>query len=859
MPFLHKKNHLNNLLLFAVSVALLIIAILPFKLSIAKEVVLINKYSVQDAYSLKEQNQQNPQQQQKSNANKSFVQSITITADNIEASGGSLKQDLQANKKQSTERQKLAKQDLNIKATSNVVIKTSDGDVINSGKLLIFKADNLAKLAGGVKMSLVSPEVLQNTGGYSLKMESEDLTIKNTIDTFEATKPHMVLNKEASSLYLKSDNLQRDGNIFKLSNPTITGCSFEFCEANKILPWSFRASTASLNTKTQSLEMKNFRFRLYNVPIFYLPIVKTHIKKEESYVKNQQILLIGNQTGFAFSLKEPNRERTRGYSITPTIELYATTPINTIMNSFSGKKQTSTIQQRMHNIGFVIRKDSQNQSLTFKTKYANDFIPSVVTQSIASDASKQSRYFVKVEGFYLKDLNFLKKSRIDYSFTDVSDIFFMSKYDNEPMLPYYQNKLNYQVSKKNNAEVFTINATTFTNIQMRNIMTENQKPAIMPNFSYQKTIFGNDLQDVNLPFTLFKFKGQDTLGFNLSSFNIFRQDGTNLQRLNAQTSFTRGINFGKYKLFNFNFFTRNTFYNYSGSKNSIQQNFNAANLIRKNPSINYADFSLTSSASFIKSTKRAIIILEPKLAIFYNPFTTNKNGVFNEDSATGFLQSFNIFSSSQFTGLDIAEDGFRAAIGTEAKITPLQKGLEDTFFIFTIAKRYNNYKSLPLLANGYLLQNGLSGYLLSGELQSKNFFFKHAQVKDSGMRFNSLNLFTSSDIGFRFTYFDFTFNNSKISPKIFNNTIVNNITNNTVAVAFKPIKDYSLSLSRTSSSIVSSSSAANPVSNLNIINSISLLYSSKCLNYSLGILQITNTINPSQPATQFIFSFNVLM
>lgn len=860
MLFLHKKN---NSLFFALSIALLFALFAPCKLSLAKGAALINKYDFKDAddnHQNEEPANTNPQPSQKTNAKKSFVQSITITADNIEASGESLKQDLRTNKKQSNEKQNKTNQELNIKATSNVVVKTSDGDVINSGKLLVFKADKLAKLAGGVQMTLTSPEVLQNTGGYSVKMESEDLIVRDTIDTFDAQKPYMVLSKEQSSLYLKADNLQRDGNVFTMLNPTISGCSFESCQVKKILPWSFKASAARLNTKTQSLEMNNFRFRLYNVPIFYLPIVKTNIKKEESYVKNQQILLIGNQTGFAFSLKEPNRSKTKGYSITPTIELYATTPINTIMNSVTSKKQTTpTIQQRMHNIGFVIRKDSQNQSSNFKVKYANDFIPNLITQSIASDASKQSRYFVKAEGFYLQNVSFVKKSRIDYSFTDVSDIFFMSKYDNEPMLPYYQNNLKYQVSKSNNAEVSSINATTFTNIQIQKLMTEAQKPATMPNFSYQKTIFGHDLKDVKMPFAMFKFKRQDTLSFDLSSANIFRQDGTSLQRLNAQTSFTRGINVGKYKLFNFNFFTRNTFYNYSGSKNSIQQSFNANNLARKNPSINYADFRLNSSASFIKSTKRAIIILEPKIAIFYNPFTTNKNGVFNEDSATGFLQSFNVFSPSQFTGLDIAEDGFRAALGTEAKITPLQKGLEDTFFVFTIAKRYNNYKSLPVLTNGYLLQDGLSGYLLSGELQSKNFFFKHSQVKDSGMSFNSSNLFTSSELGFRFTYFDFTFNNNHISPKVFNNTIANNITNNTVAIAFKPIKNYSLSLSRTSSSIVQLSTAANQKNNINVVDNISLLYSSKCLNYSLGILKISNTLNPSQPATQFIFSFNVLM
>ena len=774
--------------------------------------------------------------------NNSFVNNVSITADNIEAYGGALRQSMNPQNVQNPKSHK----NLEIKATSNVFIKTDDGDTIFSDKLKMSTQSQTAEITGNVKLNLKSAEMLKNTGGYNIDLESDNLMVRDSLNTFSANLPHLVFTKENASLYINSTNLERSNEIFTLSHPIISGCDFEKCGRNKILPWSFKASQATLNTKTQVLEMKHFRFRLYNIPIFYLPITRANLKKEESYLKNQQIILIGNQTGFSFSIKEPSREKTFGYSLTPTIELYATTPINTVLNTLYNKKPNQPIvQKRMNNIGFVIRKDNDNESLTIATKYAQDYIPNLKTTNVANDAVKQDRYYFKVNGFYKADDN----KRFDYSLNAISDIFFTAKYDNVAMTPYYNNNFSYQNKNNSGSSFYQISANTFTNVLLLKSMSSSMTPRILPALRYTKTFFDNELDG----FKFIKFKKGDKLTFNTQTMSIYRDVGLNIQRLHNDIVFSRNINNGKYRLFSIDGFISNTFYYYQKSLNQIQANIDAVNLDNKTPSINYGELRLRSSVPFIKIAKYASITLEPKIAIFYNPFTTNKNGVYNEDSASGFLQSFNIFNSTQFSGLDVVEDGLRGAAGLEANVHLLNTELTDTSFVFSLAKRYSKYNSTPFNKNAYFLQTGLSGYVVDFGFNIKNFFIKHKEVKSEGWGLNKPNLLTSNELGLRFKYFDFTFLNSGISQQIFNYTITNNINNKMYSIAFKPIKNYSLSLSRSQSSIL------NVNKDTSVMDIVSLSYIGKCLNYSVGIEKIKNTNNPSQPSTQFIFSFNLLI
>jgi|GEM_PF-3218231 len=769
------------------------------------------------------------------------INSIDLEADSLSIFGKSLvynPNDKKTQKPINTQKTN----DAIIVAQNNAVATTDNGSVIRADKITVNSSNKTAEFKGNINADIISDDP---AAAGTINLKSDEMIAFNSLDSMFLQNALISYTSGLGTAYIKGDFIEKDKNKFIISNSVISSCETKRCEKN-ILPWSFTASTTTFDNEKKTAEMQNFRFKLYNVPVFYLPFVKANLSNNRRYIEEQKVIALRNQSGIGLTLYPILKEKTYGYKILPHFELYnGFSFFNAIpIKQLQTNNTTNNLAiYRQNNFGINAKKRTETSNFKLKSRFSKDYIPNVPTQQVLN-TNKENRYYVQFNGNNELAPKQNSIARIDYEFSKVSDIYFVAKYDGM-FDPYYSTNIKYQKHNTAQKSFFNINAQQFQNISLA-LSGSVQEPRILPQVLFNKTFTKKDapLLDEN-----------SYINYSSDNLNILNKQGMISTRLSNSLEYSRKTAIMGYKLANVGVRGVSNVYGYQS-----MQNYESVLLTETNKKyggnsqnqISYLDFNFSAASPLKKRTKFATLGIEPKLAVNYNPSDSNKENILNQDSSTGYLNPSNIFSNNSVAGFDKTEDGLRATYGVtlSSVFNKYNKSGADGVF-FTLAQRYNNYNKGTVQQMSYL-SNGFNGYSTDLKIKYSIFTLDSQNVTKSASDFNSKFLLNRAAVNFK--YLNVSAGSYTMSQDYFSLSPINgDIRSTFYIIAFKPIKSYFIE------QMVARNSIVNSPGNYSTTTRLSINYKSDCLIYSLGLQTTTATQTQSQQAQQFIFTFQLML
>lgn len=380
---------------------------------------------------------------------------------------------------------------------------------------------------------------------------------------------------------------------------------------------SIKSRQTTIDRGQQNFKVKHGVVRLYDIPVFYTPYLKSAFPSKERQTGFLTPHYIRNKFGFGIDIPfyvniAPNKDLTIRTYVNPGQNLYIVT------NKF----------RHLTNYGaYELTPEIANNNII----YSND-------ATVINRSTSQYRWILQGRGTF------------DFTQNVGADFILQNVYDRNYLRDYHNNYTNYTTSKVNvdyiyRRDYFAVKAIKFQ--ELENITKEKEAPTILPMVDSHIETKPNDM-----------WKGKFALTSNMAA--IKRAQGAQYRRASLTPEFNSPFNLHG-NLFTFNTRVQTDFYSLQNDSriNSTATKYNSE-------SMNYKpEASLNWSLPLIQRNKTTAIMIEPMANIVMSSFRKNYNRVPNEDSNNSELTVGNLFVSDRISGYDRNEAGTRINYGAK--------------------------------------------------------------------------------------------------------------------------------------------------------------------------------------------------
>ena len=598
-------------------------------------------------------------------------------------------------------------------------------------------------------------------------------------------------NLHGKDIFMRSEIVSYKSKTIDVKKPiaTFKTVKFSTCQMFKEngtecnVPWHASASTLTYNYETQKLTAKNFRLNLHRVPIFYIPYIKLNLNKKKEGFQNFNIITANGQQGLTFDYVHHSKQHGI-FTIRPEFYL----------------NQNNTSSSRSHNISFL-HNNITPKGVDFKTEIK--LAPNVNTQNADGTVSwdKATRYYIKTENKDAKE-----HSAFSSALNVASDRFFRQIYNMT-----FENYLTSSITYKNfnhNDLLYSLDSTHYRSVTENNQTTI---PSLISSAHYNKTL--------NNPNNGYRINSNNEI------LNFHRINGTSGTRTTTMLEGKKLFKVqGLYIETNPNISLSH--YAYTGSDKPQNQAYRIV-----------SDINTSISKPLVHSVGN--FVTQTKPIIFFD-YTAQKshNTIVNEDSFVSFVTDTNVFLPSRYNGIDLVDEGLKAAYGFDFQA----QSKKNHKFNFFIAQRYNT-------------ENKLSNYV--GRIGTT---FEKTKISSRFIinKENNRLLFSNSTLTIQpFSFLETTIGYFFLDQSL-QNEAINNITD-TENITYSATLQYNNHFIFTNI-IQNPSFIGQNGEKQNVITELTggVGYKSDCLNYRLGIQRrffFTGTQNIS--INSFILEFKI--
>lgn len=413
------------------------------------------------------------------------------------------------------------------------------------------------------------------------------------------------------------------GKLGKKETEEITQIKKAYFTSCKICPgkspiWEVTAGSTKLNEKENSLEYRNAVVKYYGVPVLYTPYFFHYTSK----AKRKTGFLTPSYGGSSYlgtAVKIPYY-----FNISPNQDATATVLLS--------KKQKKSALEGEHR--YLLSKGLITSSGSIAS--ASEYTP-------PSDEAKPKH---NLRYRFHSDSN-LQLSNHEYFGWDInttSDKSYMNDYGDE--------RKNYLTSKiynsvKQDKGYYEIQALSFQNLSP-NDNTINNTPTALPFFESKHR--------------LFDFSDGSRMGLEANLLNIQRYNGAETKRLSLKNRWEKDYLSSRGHVFNFFGSLRQDFYKYDNAM--INNNLYTGNTHRTIP-----EAGVKWSYPLIKFFSQSKMIVTPMVSAIATPYTKYNANIYSEDSIDmAELNDGNLFSDSQYNGIDLVENTPRISYGLKGNL-----------------------------------------------------------------------------------------------------------------------------------------------------------------------------------------------
>ena len=450
---------------------------------------------------------------------------------------------------------------------------------------------------------------LYENKGYLV--ETEQATIFNrfklgSMNNFKITTPN-------GSTITGDHAEKKENNLVFIDNGSYTSC--KICPGKRT-PWKFKAKKAKLDKEDNSLQYKNVVMELYGIPAFYSPYFFHYTGKKE---RKSGLLTpeLGGSSYLGTIVKIPYY-------------------INIAPNQDATVKMFYTVKKGKGLEG-------EYRYLTTKGQIDNFFsVTSADNYSPPTSGSKPKNN-LRYNFASKTDLDLAESSFLGWDINTVSDKTYKKEYGYSA--EDYLTSSIYHNSYQSNG-YYQIKSIYFQNLRPKNQYDKNainQTPIILPLFESKHKVH--------------EFKDGSYFSFESNMLNIQRYNGIESNRFSIKN------NWDKYLLndlgheFKFHAHLRNDFYNYR--KVMIGETKQSKSQSRAIPEASI-DWSLPLARNF----KNTNVMISPMVKAVATPTSKYNNNIYSEDTShRSELNDTNLFSDSQYSGMDIVENTPRVSYG----------------------------------------------------------------------------------------------------------------------------------------------------------------------------------------------------
>ncbi|MCE3255360.1 MAG: lptD [Rickettsiaceae bacterium] len=504
-----------------------------------------------------------------------------------------------------------------INATGNVEL-TKDGNTLFTDQLSYDKGAQDIQALGNIRIK-----------NYDIgNILAEKINLKSDFKSGNFDDAVIVFNDGS---YIKSPAIIRNNESETVINqPVFSICpNDEIKENNKLAGKDSdvisitSSSTTTIDKSTNSIKTKDGVIRFYDVPVLYIPYLKTPLpssKRKSGFLHPSYI----RTTKLGFGLKVPYY-----FNIAPDKDL------------------TSTLQYHPSKGHLILdneyRQLLENGLYNIDLELANN---KPKTNSLAVSANETSDQNLRWRLISGGNLKFQKDLELNFFIDNVGDKNYLQDYHNQFVdHTVSEANLNY-IKDRNYAEVKTVK------IQELGInRDEREEPVALPiiNYYVESKAQPGAFQPV-----------YDAL---LNSTVITRRSGLQYRRLSAKPEIKLPYNLGG-NLFELSSNIQTDFYNMEN------------NYTHRSRDNNYEDFafnyrpeaSLKWSLPLVGKYKTNTIVIEPLTNITISSYKNGGDEIPNEDTNNTELTQSNLFLSDRFTGFDRNETGGRLTYGFKSSL-----------------------------------------------------------------------------------------------------------------------------------------------------------------------------------------------
>jgi lipopolysaccharide assembly outer membrane protein LptD (OstA) len=623
-----------------------------------------------------------------------------------------------------------------------------------------------------------------------------------------------LLKGYAATINLNAKSMEKNGTNYLLEGGKFSSCDLD-CNPF-LIPWMVKSSKIKYDQSTNTVMAKHTFFKIFGVPVFYLPYYKKNLNPKAVNISPPLLIFLPYQTGFAPSvLITPLTVKNFSLKLSPTFYLNESTNpgalARSLISSQKGASITLTEQQkkifyRQHTLGVETGyKKRDKLHIYLNSLYTQDYVFEDYRNALSE--TKQSRYFVNTDLSYLPSDNF----SLGLHRWDISDRFFSLKYGG-----FFGNYL------KSTADV---NYTDKSNYLLNLAQASYQPIATYVPSTQLSTITPN----IN-----FRYDYKDKITTQTSFVSVNRERGERYDRLLELLDlnlFKKITSYGQ--LFEFNTRLQMDSYRYRDAQN-ISKTY--ARLVP------YFNFNTTFPLQ--KRTKTANYLIEPRISIYHTSYT-NRSNFPNLDSGVGFVNDFNLFTYSRFSGTDLVEEGTRAVYGVNFTASTKNNWLTRAFV--GRVENFGQNKTQQLLLSDYIGTMMLN----SGKFTYSSKFLYNSVLGEYNLFLNTINYRPLEWLGLRLESF------------VLNKTLIQNpaskadIDNLSPGITLNFTKNYALSVGAVSTLVAQTNPDGKVVKSRQLTQTnFNLSYDSKCALINLGYVYNTLVVqNSGTPRGQFLFNF----
>jgi LPS-assembly protein len=496
----------------------------------------------------------------------------------------------------------------NLELDAQEIFIAQKNTVTASGEVELRYLDHYLQ-AGNLEYLKIQKEITaQHEVYYQNKVNNINLFADYLVsdDSFSVIEGQNIYGNIALDSNIRAQSIYKDQNKIILNKADFTSC--KICKNGKKnkVNWQLSANKITYLKAKQNLYFSHVFFKIYNIPILYLPkftYPAPEVKKRTGILPIQYSSnsMLKNTLSIPLFINSANNY---DFTYTP---------------SFFGENNI------LHDLEFrYLDEDSELNFLLSMVNENSAIRDDWRDKGVNIDNEDPNKYNVNLS--YLANYEYLS---VQANIKDVSDKSFLERYKynfNE----YYNSNLNiHHISDK---QELIINASNFRDFKNNNKIKE------LPNifFGFKKTIFDDVIYNYNIDYV-----NLDISDNNSQRSRVYYKDNISkdylYKSISSKISLTNLIRAYYYD----NNIEENTYFDYT------------------------PQLSLSLAKPYIKLAKNIRYLLSPQLNMSLSP-DNNTNKVNNLDSINIYLDSNNLFADNKIVGIDYLEEGYRANYGVNA-------------------------------------------------------------------------------------------------------------------------------------------------------------------------------------------------